>query len=245
MRRRLAALALAGVGVGLGGWALLGGEGAPVGAWIGRPPPVQVTSGLAELRADYAPRPGLLSEDEARAVIAAREDAADALSARIAAGGAPAVAEVRDAWEGAASRERLLLIRGLRDNTSPEAVSALADLYAQADLFRVREEILRALGEHALAGAHPLLLEVAAGAEDERLSQIAAGALFGEEAALDPLAALVRQEDAPMNTRLEAIHSLGGIGDADARAELSALAGEEGLPERVRVYATKEAERAQ
>jgi HEAT repeat protein len=189
------------------------------------------------LQASVAPRPGLLSEADTRRVVADRAALAEALAEEIGSDGAAGVRRAREAWPTASSRERLALVEGLRRNPSPEAVAQLVAWYEEGPLFRVREEILRALGANPAAGAHPLLIAEAERAADPRLSQLATAALHGEPEAGAALTSLAR-EHTSMNTRLEAVHSLAAIEGAEG--ELLALADDPGLTARVRVFAARE-----
>lgn len=191
-------------------------------------------------RSLYADRP-MISQAETELLELQRLAAADALVARVGAGGAAIVPSVLAAIRAAeGSRERLVLVEGLGRNSSAEAVDALLAVYAEADTFRLQEEVLRALGRSEAAGATEALVAELSGAEDERLRQLAAGALAGEAEALDALYAVVVDTTAPINARLEAIPSIGAVGDEEAKATLQAIASDEALEPRVRRFADHE-----
>jgi hypothetical protein len=219
------------------GGALRTEEGRPLSTEGGARPDDDLTAEVSTWRALYAPR-SWLDEAGTQALKAERQARAEAIATSIGAGGPDIVASVRERWEAADARERLLLIDGLGRNPSPEAVTALGALYEEAELFRLKEEVLHALGASEGPGHETLLVAVMEG-EDERLAQVATMALYGEEAAAEALTAVIYSE-AAMNVRLEALHSLSGVEGEAAGAALAAAATSEALEPRVRVYAEHE-----
>jgi HEAT repeat protein len=203
----------------------------------------ELAEALSAHRGLYELRPGLTDEAATRAIIAEREASAAQIAARIGSGGPEAARAALGAWRATPlSREGLLLIEGLSQNDSEEAVAALEAVYAEAELFRMREEVLRALGRSEAEGRNELLVDVMRqGLEKE--SQVAAGALRGEEEAIEELVEAV-SADLPMGTRLEAIHSIGGIGSTDAESALVSISEDARLEERVRQYARAELDRS-
>lgn len=188
----------------------------------------------------YAPR-AAIDEAATQALKAERDAAAEAIMAGIGAAPASSVAEVLDRWRKAEARERLLLIDGVERNPSVEGVDTLETMYRECDARRICEEALAGLGASEGPGNTELLVEVLNG-EDARAAQVAAMALYGEGEAADALIAAVYSEQ-PIEVRLEAVHSLGGIDTEAADAALAAAATSEKLEARVRVFAQKERER--
>ena len=193
---------------------------------------------LDRWRALHAPV-GRLSLEETKALVAARDAQAEALAAGIGALAADDLHEVVLTLDGARTRDRLVVIDGLGRNASPEAVAALEALYDQDPGYTTRRNVLTALGDSPAPGHHALLVEAMWSAEDERLSQTAAMMLRGEAAATD---ALIDALDSalPMNTRLEAVASLGAVGSADAEAALREVVADDAVNARVRAYAERE-----
>ncbi len=206
-------------------------------------PITDLASSIADWRELYGDQPRLTPE-ETIALRERREAAAEELAARIGASGAEIVPEVRAAIGAAErSREKLVLMGGLGANPSAEAVDALEDVFEVEDLFRLKEEALRQLGNSDGDGHIDLLIEQMLYSEDPALAQIAAAMLHGEAGALEALVKCVHGAQ-PVEVRLEAVHSIGGIGTDEARAALEAIAGSGELPERIRLYADKEIQRS-
>ena len=203
-----------------------------------------VAEGLTAWRALYEGG-GVLNHEDAKALIQQRRDAAKALAAELGALGGDGVASVLAAYEESdASREKLLLVESLGLNDSDRAVDALEDLALSEDeLFRLQEEAVRALARSEAEGTTDALLDVLANTDDDRISQIAAQGLYGEEAALAALVDIAKDTSDDMNTRLEAIHSVGGMDSQGAGDALTDLAGDEALEARVSQFAQKTIER--
>lgn len=198
---------------------------------------------LAKWRTLHEPQ-GKLSMEETKALIAERDATAEALAEAIGSLSGEDIAAVLADWRTAeATRDKLVMIDGLGRNGNPEAVDALDSIYGEDGGFTNRSHVLRALGDSPADGHTGLLAEEMWGVEDERLSQLAAQALYGEEGAVQTLADAVTG-DLPMNTRLEAIHSLGATGTDAARDALAGFASDPDLETRVQVYAEKELERS-
>lgn len=187
---------------------------------------------------------GMLTLEETRRLKAARALAKERVKATIADADVDQLVAIGAAWRSAEkSRDKLVIIGGLAGNDLPEAVGLLEDIYAEAEMFRMREETLRALGNSEADGRNALLLDELFLAEDERLAQLAAQALYGEAAAVGSLAEAVYSE-LPINARLEAIHSMGAARTDEALEALRGISGDASLEARVRSYATKEIERS-
>jgi len=193
---------------------------------------------LAEWRHLHRPI-GQLSQAETEALIAQREALAEALAAAI--GSLSDFDSVLERYEDAAVRDQLVFIDGLGRSGDPAAVDALEQLYDENEGYTERSHILRSLGDSPADGHTDLLLSEMTGADDERLQQLAAQGLYGEASAVDALAAVAADTSQPMNTRLEAIHSMGTADGADDA--LAALANSDELEARVTQFAQKTIER--
>lgn len=197
----------------------------------------ELGASLDEFEALYTDARGFMSQADTEALKARRAAASATIVARIGAGGPEIVPAVRDALRATERpRDKLVLIAGLGRNPSAEAVAALEELYAEQDLFRVKEEALRSLGESEGPGHARLLATEMVAAKDERLAQIAAMSLYGDGEATQALIAAV-WSDRPMNVRLEAISSLGGVGTVEARSSLEQIADSGEIEARVAQYA--------
>lgn len=199
----------------------------------------QLEPRLMTWRSLYGEQPPLSPEQTER-LKQARIDAARRVVEGIAQGGAAAVPGTLERLRGdSGSREKLLLVEGLGQNPSAEAVTALEAVYREQGIRRLREDALRALGRSEAPGRSELLQAVMMEEADGRLSQVAAMALHGDGASLGPLVAAI-YSSRPMNTRLEAVHSLAGIGDAAASEALARVAADPELGPRVQAYAQRE-----
>jgi hypothetical protein len=187
---------------------------------------------------------GKLSLAETKALIAERDATAEALADAVGRLPADDIGAVHQAWRDAEHvRDQLVLVEGLGRSAHAEAVDALEDIYDEGEGYTNRSHVLRSLGDSPAAGHNDLLAEQMSEASDERLSQLAAQALYGEAEASGTLAAAVGS-DLPIKTRLEAIHSLGATGTAEAKAALEGMASDDTLEARVRAFASKELERS-
>lgn len=183
---------------------------------------------------------GYLSQEDTEALIADREAAAAALAGVIAQLEGAELDAVLDAFHGAErSRDKLVMIDGLGQNPSTDALVILEEIYASEDSYTLKSNVIRALGDSPADGHHEVLIEQMWGAEDERLQQLSAQGLYGEGVASDAMIEAVHSE-LPVKVRLEAIHSLGATGSDAARAALEEMAQDTGLSPRVRQYAEKE-----
>lgn len=229
---------------------LLGSRTSGVQAPVLRPGPgrshplaTDVEQALLSSRALYEPR-AQLTQEETLALMADREAAADRVEEAVAKLPASELAGVREALGAtSSSREKMTLVRGLGEHMAGEAVQILVDTYEEQGIFRIREEILRALGDSSATGHIELAVRVMLGegpaSADPRLRQIAAQSLYGEAEALGALERLLGSA-APIAVKLEAIHSIGGIGSAAARRVLDRVVTSAATPERVRQYAEQE-----
>jgi len=201
-----------------------------------------LVSELAAWRSLYDNR-GWLSQDETKALAAERKAAAAVLAAKIGASGPGIVPEVRGAIRNApGSREKLTLMDGLGENPSAEAVDALEDIYAEEELARIKEEALRQLGNSDGEGHNDMLIEEMLNGDDPAMAQTAAAMLYGEAEAMDALVECIYGEQS-VEIRLEAVHSVGGVGSDEAQEALEGVTQSE-LEERVQVYAEREIERS-
>lgn len=202
----------------------------------------QLDRDLAVWRDLFTPK-GRLSVEETRALVAERDAAAEALAATIGALSAAELEGVLDRFDESKTRDKLVLIDGLGRNADEEAVSILEELYETEEGYTVRSNVLKALGDSAAPEHTNLLVDQMWNAQDERLSQTAAMMLRGEMGATGDLAAAL-DSDLPMNTRLEAVSSLGAVGSADAEQALQDIVEGEDTHPRLKAYAEKELERS-
>ena len=193
---------------------------------------------LDHWRSLFTPR-GTLSLEDTKALVAERDAAAEALAAKIGALPPDAIPDVVSWLDGASTRDRLVAIDGLGRNPSADAVSALEAMYDDDEGYTNRANILRALGDSPAPGHVDLLVEQVWAAEDERLSQTAAMMLRGEASATASLTDAL-DSSLPINTRLEAVSSLGAVGTAAAQVALEDLSANPDVPARMRVYAEQE-----
>lgn len=183
---------------------------------------------------------GYLSQEDTEALIAKREAAAEALATLIG-GMSPGDldAVLRAIQTTDRTRDKLVMIEGLRRNPSAEALSVLEELYRDEGGYTLQSNILRALGDSESPGHTDLLTEQMWSADDERLQQLAAQALYGEPDAVSTLTQAIDSE-LPMKVRLEAIHSLGATGTGEAQQALEEIADSEDTEQRIRAYADQE-----
>ena len=213
-----------------------GAAAAPDGATVERR--VRFDRTVRDWQELYTDR-GYLTVEQTLALKEERAAAAEAIAAGIAGGDAAVVADTLQRIRAAeGSREKLVLIAGLGRNPSPDAVNALEAVYGEAGHFRLKEESLRALGASEAEGHTDLLVETM-GSPNAGLSQIAAMALYGEAEAVPALLVVAVDTDSDMNTRLEAVSSIGGVHTADGRAALEKLREDAALEARIRQYAER------
>lgn len=172
-----------------------------------------------------------------------RKAAAEELARRIGNSGPEIVPQVHAAIrEAPGSREKLVLMDGLGNHASAEAVDALEEVFTEEELARLKQEALRQLGNSGGEGANDLLIDQMLNGDDPAMAQMAAAMLHGEAGALDSLLACVYGNHA-VEIRLEAVHSIGGIGTDEAHAALDGVVSSD-LEDRVKLYAEKEIERS-
>lgn len=205
-----------------------------------------VEEALQSSRALYEPR-AQITQEETVLLMSDRKTAAERVEGAVAGLPADEVGGVHAALRAtSSSREKLTLLRGLGAHPAEQAVEVLEASYAEQDVFRIREEILRTLGDSTAPGHIELALQVmfgeGPGPADPRLMQIAAQSLYGEAGALDALERLL-SSDAPVAVKLEAIHSIGGIRSGAARRVLERVLASPNTAERVRQYVERELQR--
>ncbi len=183
----------------------------------------RVASVLEDLNKQYG-YAGALSWDEAKALIARREQATKALLDQLTAlgpGGAKAIgatyAETDD------MRGKMLLIDALGKIQDEEAGGVLQLLLGSEDSFNLQREMVVALGQRQDAAAVEALGVIAASQTDERLRFAAAQALNGRADALPVLSQLIQTEMDP-NVRKELILSAGAIGNDAALQVVAGIA---------------------
>lgn len=191
---------------------------------------------LAAWRDLHRPR-GWLDEAATAALRAERAAAAEAIAGGIGAAPPASLAAVVARSRTAPPREQLLLVDGLARSPTAEGVAALAALHATCTIRRVCEEVLRGLGRSEGPDRVALLVRVLLG-PDPRAAQVAAMALHGEVEATGALAEAIGGRQ-PIEVRLEAVHSLGGVPTAAAEVALAGLAAG-ALEPRLRVFLERE-----
>ncbi len=197
---------------------------------------------IAGWRKLYEDQPWL-TQEETVALRERRKAAAEELARRIGNSGPEIVPQVHTAIRDAPrSREKLVLMDGLGNHASAEAVDALEEVFVEEELARLKQEALRQLGNSEGEGANDLLIDQMLNSDDPALAQMAAAMLHGEAGALDSLLACVYGVQA-VEIRLEAVHSIGGIGTDEAHAALDGVVSSD-LEDRVKMYADKEIERS-
>ena len=182
-----------------------------------------VAGALEDLNKQYG-YAGALGWDEAKALIARREQATKALLDQLAAlgpGGARAIgATYADTGD---MRGKLLLIDALGKIQDGEAGGVLQLLLSSEGSFNLQREMVVALGQRQDAAAVETLGEIAASQTDARLRFAAAQALNGRADALPVLSQLIQTETDP-NVRKELILSAGAIGNDAALQVVAGIA---------------------
>lgn len=198
-----------------------------------------VTTALGELKQIYDDV-GELSWDDAKALIAKRKERVNDLINRLAdlgPGGAQAIADVYTGH--LPPREKLTLVAALAKINDSEAATVLADILNRETTFSVQKEVVAALGSRKEDTAETVLTGTLKTQTDSRLRFSAAQALSGRAGALDNLADTIRS-DADQNVRLEAIRSVGLVGDAAAQSTLAGFASDSSAELILRQTAIKE-----
>jgi hypothetical protein len=183
---------------------------------------------------------GEVDLDGARALIAGRKAAAEAIAARLAAlgpGGARAIEDDFD--EGDPTRARLLLVTALGAIDDPEAPAVLRTLLDREPTFIVKREVLLALGRCGEPAAAAALDGVLATEPDPQLRIAAVHAASRHPTVVDALARCAGA-DADAAVRLEAVRALGRAGSAAAHAALEGIAGRPDIDPAVRRAAARE-----
>jgi HEAT repeat protein len=183
----------------------------------------RVASVLEDLNKQYG-YAGALSWDEAKALIARREQATKALLDQLTAlgpGGARAIGATYT--ETGDMRGKLLLIDALGKIQDGEAGAILQLLFSSEGSFNLQREMVVALGQRQDAAAVEALGEIAASQTDARLRFATAQALNGRADALPVLAQLIQTETDP-NVQKELILSAGAIGNDAALRVVAGIA---------------------
>ena len=195
-----------------------------------------VARAIEELRALYG-FAGALDSDAALALIEKRNAATDALVARLAGLGSAAVDPILSAYADATTgREKLMLIRALADNPSPEAAKGLATLLETEDTYSYRRALIEALGDSKAPGAAELLAETLASADDPRARIAAVKALGEGQVGTDALIARI-DTDPDVNVRVAALGRLAEVAGDAAQPVLDRLAASGDTEPRVRAAA--------
>jgi hypothetical protein len=181
----------------------------------------EVTAALADLKKQYG-YAGVLSWDEAKALIARRQQATKELEDRLAGlgpGGAGAIAV--SYTETADMQGKLMLIHALGRIQDEQASGLLQALLGDESSFSLQREMVAALGQRQDAASVDALIGILQNQADPQLRFAAAQALNGQAAALPALAQLIQTEADP-NVQKVLIQSAGAIGN---NAALQVVAG--------------------
>jgi HEAT repeat protein len=183
----------------------------------------RVASVLEDLKKQYG-YAGALSWDEAKALIARRDQATKALLDQLAALGPGGARAIGDAYAQTDDmRAKMLLIDALGKIQDSEAGGILQALLSSESSFNLQREMIAALGQRQDAAAFEALGEIAASQTDPRLRFAVADALNGQADALPVLAQLIQTETDP-NVQKELIRSAGAIGNDAALRLLADIA---------------------
>jgi HEAT repeat protein len=178
---------------------------------------------LEDLKKQYG-YAGALSWDDAKALIAQRQQETKALEDRLAAlgpGGARAITAAYNETDD--MRGKLLLIHALGGIQDGEAAAALQELLTGESSYSLQREIVVALGQRQDAASVELLMGILAGSADPQVRFAAAQALSGKGQALSLLADRVGVETS-LDVRMELIRAIGAIGNDAARSALVRIA---------------------
>ena len=167
---------------------------------------------------------GALSWDDAKALIARRQQETKAFEDRLAglgAGGAQAIAAGYTGTDDV--RGKLMLIHALGRIQDGAADGVLQALLSGEGVFSLQREIIAALGQRQDAESTAILGQIAASQTDPRLRVAAAQALAGRPDALPMLTQLVETETNP-NLQKEMLLSVGAIHNDAAQRVLAGVA---------------------
>lgn len=181
----------------------------------------EVTAALEDLKKQYG-YAGALGWDEAKALIARRQQATKELEARLAGlgpGGAGAIAASYTETDD--MRGKLMLIHALGGIQDEQASGLLQALLGDESSFSLQREMVAALGQRQDAASMDALIGILQSQTDPQLRFAAAQALNGRADALPALAQLIQTESDP-NVEKELIQSAGAIGN---NAALQVVAG--------------------
>jgi len=184
----------------------------------------EVLSALNEL---YQPV-GALDWNQAKALLAKREQATKELLerlARLGPGGARAMAEALLQVENL--RAKLLLVQGMGKVNDPEAAAVLQSLLDREDSFSLRKAVVVALGQRRDGAAEQTLGSLLNGQSDPQLRFGSAQGLAGRENALPLLAQCLRTES-NQDVRLELIRSIALVQSPEAMNILAETAESQG-----------------
>jgi HEAT repeat protein len=187
----------------------------------------EVASVFEELKKQYA-YAGALNWDEAKALIAKRDQAAKALVDRLAALGSGGAAVLNAAYSQSADmREKMLLIAALGRIKDDQASGILQNLIASETSFSLQRELISALSHRsdtastdALAG---LLTQPPTSQSDSQIQFAAAQALSGRETALSMMVESV-SAGSNADVQKELVLSIGAIGTPAAMQALTDIA---------------------
>jgi HEAT repeat protein len=167
---------------------------------------------------------GALGWDEAKALIARRQQETKALEDRLAGlgpGGAQAIAAAYKETDDA--RGKLMFIHALGRIQDDAADATLQALLASESTFSFQREIVAALGQRQDAESTAIVSQIAASQTDPQLRFAAAQSLAGRADALPVLTQLIQTETSP-DVQKEMIISVGAIHNDAAERALTGIA---------------------
>ena len=167
---------------------------------------------------------GALNWDDAKALIAKRQQDTKAIEDRLAglgAGGAKAIAAGYNETDD--MHGKLMLIHALGSIQDPEADGVLQALLGSETSFSLQREIIAAMGQRQDAASLAMLSQIAADQADSKLRFAAVQSLSGQPDALPVLTQLIQKETNP-DVEKEMILAVGAIHNDAAQGVLAGIA---------------------
>ena len=219
-------------------------SGLRVSTLPGRPATPRPENLLAQLDQLYPAAPRKLSGSQRKEVEARRQAAQQKVVEQLSAlgpGGARAIAET---FKNTANlRDRMLLAQALARLNDRETVGVLKDLIASQPGLYEQQQLIIALGHRTEPSVVEPLARVLSSTQPDMLKFAAVQALAGRADALPALETVI-ENGADRTVRLEAIRSIGLMGNGDAKATLIDLAQAAALEPLLRQTAIQELRRS-
>ncbi|HTS19817.1 MAG TPA: HEAT repeat domain-containing protein [Verrucomicrobiae bacterium] len=167
---------------------------------------------------------GALSWDDAKALVARRQQETKAIEDRLAGLGAGGAAAIADGYKTTDDmHSKLMLIHALGAIQDDAADATLQSLLARESSFSLQREIVAALGQRQDPEAVAILSQIAANQADPQLRFAAVQALSGQPSALPVLTQLAQTETNP-EVQKQTILAIGAIHNDAAQSELAGIA---------------------